>query len=327
MTLADIPGAPTISGTGRPDLKNLFQLPAPHDAPFLKMLAHPAVIHRLNWMIGPGYKVTQSTALCHVKGSSGQMLHSGNTNPTCIGKHYEIANGRVHTRSGINVAWQLADVGPDDGGFVVVPGSHKSCYPLPHSVRTCNERAPIRHIPMRTRVRSLLPGGDGLSRGVPLGGRVTEADSALHVRARRPTPLCMALEQTVNAWLLAPDARACRDRILAGQAPADEPHVIRRCLMALTREQKDPLLRGRLHRRQRASHPALRRSSRRYSAGRGVEIPLRRPRSSAASPTFRKGSTNISHHTPGAALRKGPSRPHLTGVDMTDGAPRSTQRG
>ena len=149
VTLADIPGAPTISGTGRPDLKNLFQLPAPHNAPFLKMLAHPAIIQRLNWMIGAGYRVTQNTALCHVKGSSGQMLHSGNTNPTIIGKHYEMVNGRVHTKSGINVAWQLTDVGPEDGGFVVVPGSHKSCYPLPHSVRLCNERAPIRHLSMR----------------------------------------------------------------------------------------------------------------------------------------------------------------------------------
>jgi ectoine hydroxylase-related dioxygenase (phytanoyl-CoA dioxygenase family) len=149
VTLADIPGAPTISGAGRPDLKDLFQLPALHNASFLKMLAHPAVIQRLNWMIGAGYRVTQNTALCHVKGSSGQMLHSGNANPTCIGKHYEMVNGRVHTMSGINVAWQLNDVGPLDGGFVVIPGSHKSCYPLPHSVRTCNDRAPIRHIPIR----------------------------------------------------------------------------------------------------------------------------------------------------------------------------------
>ena len=149
VTLAEIPGAPTISGTGRPDLKDLFQLPAPHNEPFLKMLAHPAVIQRLNWMIGPGYKVTQNTALCHVKGSSGQMLHSGNANPTSIGKHYEFVSGRVHTKSGMNVAWQLNDVESGDGGFVVIPGSHKSCYPMPHSVRTCNERAPIRHIPMR----------------------------------------------------------------------------------------------------------------------------------------------------------------------------------
>lgn len=149
VTLAEIPGAPTISGTGRPDLKDLFQLPAPHNAPFLKMLAHPAIIQRLNWMIGAGYRVTQNTALCHVKGSSGQMLHAGNANPTSIGKHYEMVNGRAHTQSAINVAWQLTDVGPGDGGFVVVPGSHKSCYPMPQSVRVCNERAPIRHVTMR----------------------------------------------------------------------------------------------------------------------------------------------------------------------------------
>ena len=126
VTLAKIPGAPTISGAGRPDLRDLFQLPAPHNEPFLKMLAHPAIIQRLNWMIGAGYRVTQNTALCHVKGSSGQMLHSGNTNPTIIGKHYEMVNGRVHTKSGINVAWQLNDVKSGDGGFVVIPGSHKS---------------------------------------------------------------------------------------------------------------------------------------------------------------------------------------------------------
>ena len=149
VTLADIPGAPTISGTGRPDLRGLFELPAPHNAPFLRMLAHPAIIQRLNWMIGAGYKVTQNTALCHVKGSSGQMLHAGNANPTDIGKHYEMVNGRAHTRSAINVAWQLNDVGPDDGGFVIVPGSHKSCYPMPQSVRVCNERAPIRHVSIR----------------------------------------------------------------------------------------------------------------------------------------------------------------------------------
>ncbi|MDE0966316.1 MAG: phytanoyl-CoA dioxygenase family protein, partial [Candidatus Latescibacteria bacterium] len=149
VTLADIPGAPTISGTGRPDLKDLFQLPAPHNEPFLKMLAHPAIIQRLNWMIGAGYKVSQNTALCHVKGSSGQMLHAGNANPTSIGKLYEMVNGRAHTKSSINIAWQLTDVGPDDGGFVIVPGSHKSCYPMPQSVRVCNERAPIRHVQMR----------------------------------------------------------------------------------------------------------------------------------------------------------------------------------
>ena len=47
VTLGDIPGAASLSGTGRPDLVGLFDLPEPHCMPFRKMLAHPAVILRL----------------------------------------------------------------------------------------------------------------------------------------------------------------------------------------------------------------------------------------------------------------------------------------
>ena len=41
-----------LAGTGRPDLKGLFELPDGHAAPFLRMLDHPAVIQRLNWLLG-----------------------------------------------------------------------------------------------------------------------------------------------------------------------------------------------------------------------------------------------------------------------------------
>ena len=61
VTLAAIPGAPTIAGTGRPDLQGLLALPAPHCEPFRKMLAHPAVLSRLAWMQGPGAVCTQHT--------------------------------------------------------------------------------------------------------------------------------------------------------------------------------------------------------------------------------------------------------------------------
>ena len=95
VTLGHIPGAPTLTGTGRPDLQDLFSLPEPYCYPFRRMLAHPAVISRLNWMIGAvrcpgqlllyldyqrkhlmpnlrlhlrqGYTVSQNTALCHVQ--------------------------------------------------------------------------------------------------------------------------------------------------------------------------------------------------------------------------------------------------------------------
>ena len=49
----------------------------------------------------------------------------------------------------VTVSIALNNATPENGCIQVIPGSHKSCYPMPHSVRTCNERAPIRHIPMR----------------------------------------------------------------------------------------------------------------------------------------------------------------------------------
>ena len=61
-------------------------------------------------MIGAGSVVSQNTALCHVQGSSGQMLHAGNANPTSVGKVFETQNGRIHTDSSINVAWNLRHV-------------------------------------------------------------------------------------------------------------------------------------------------------------------------------------------------------------------------
>jgi hypothetical protein len=65
VTLGYIPGAPTLAGTGRPDLQDLFNLPEPYCHPFRRMLAHPAVISRLNWMIGavcPSYQFCYCTS-------------------------------------------------------------------------------------------------------------------------------------------------------------------------------------------------------------------------------------------------------------------------
>ena len=50
------------------------------------------------------------------------MLHAGNTNPASVGKYYEMRNGRVHTHSNINVAWQLNATREGDEGFCIIPG-------------------------------------------------------------------------------------------------------------------------------------------------------------------------------------------------------------
>ena len=55
----------------RSSMGELWNLPAPYCEPFRKMLAHPAVIQRLNWMMGSGYAATQCSAFLSEKGGAG----------------------------------------------------------------------------------------------------------------------------------------------------------------------------------------------------------------------------------------------------------------
>ena len=71
-------GSISQAGTGRPLLSGLLDLPAPYNAPFRRMIAHPAVVHRLNWMGGSGYRTGGATVFCAVQGTSGHSLHDGN---------------------------------------------------------------------------------------------------------------------------------------------------------------------------------------------------------------------------------------------------------
>lgn len=107
------------------------------------MIAHPPVHRRCEWLLGPGYREsTDPMGMLHRPGSAGQALHgrpyafqlseqsaagarAGRPNNT-----YDFVDGRVRCGQ-INVGWQFHDVGPEDGGFVVIPGSHRASFPLP----------------------------------------------------------------------------------------------------------------------------------------------------------------------------------------------------
>ena len=130
-------GSPVLAGTGVPSLSNLFELPKPHCDPFRKMIAHPAVIQRLNWMMGSGFRCRSWRAICSPKGTSGHGLHSF-ADPARPVNTYVLQNGRTYCDS-INVAWQLRDVCEADGGFVCIPGSHKARYPSWPELITCED--------------------------------------------------------------------------------------------------------------------------------------------------------------------------------------------
>ena len=70
-------------------------------------------------------------------GTEGHILH-GSGEPFSQSTWYHHQNGRIFCR-GVTVAWQLYDVNEGDGGFAVVPGSHKSQFRTPQGVRTVED--------------------------------------------------------------------------------------------------------------------------------------------------------------------------------------------
>ena len=121
-----------MRGTGRPGIA-VTDLSDEHRRPFQKMLAHPALVHRLNWMLGGHFRTEGMGGIITTRrGGGGQILH-GNGDPIYPNINwwpYRYQNGRCHTGQ-VNVTWQLHDVTEEEGGFVVVPGSHHARYPLP----------------------------------------------------------------------------------------------------------------------------------------------------------------------------------------------------
>ena len=131
----------------RPRLGGLYQLPKPHCEPFRKMIAHPAIVQRLNWMLGYGFRESTEPMCCvYPKGTTGGSLHGQNPGG------YATINGRPLVEQ-VNVAWALHDeaagFGQDSGGFICVPGSHKAAYAIPRALTTSIDLPQVYKPPLR----------------------------------------------------------------------------------------------------------------------------------------------------------------------------------
>ena len=71
----------------------------------------------------------------------GSILHGGGT-PFDPSQYYQVKDGRMYNGL-VVVAYNLHDVGPGDGGFGCVPGSHKSNYPFPSEWRDLADFKPF----------------------------------------------------------------------------------------------------------------------------------------------------------------------------------------
>ena len=136
-----------LRGTHTTRMPAAWNLPQPYCEPFRRMIAHPAIIERLNWMMGSGYDATNCQVICNGRGAAGLRMHAGGTTER-VENHYMFRNGRCYTEY-INVAWQLRDVTAAHGGFCYIPGSHKVTYPMPDGVQFADDdMGMIRHLAM-----------------------------------------------------------------------------------------------------------------------------------------------------------------------------------
>ncbi|HIG54031.1 MAG TPA: hypothetical protein EYQ18_08640 [Candidatus Handelsmanbacteria bacterium] len=136
-----------LQGANRSKMAEVWSLPEPHCEPLRRMIAHPEVVSRLNWMMGSGYEATKCDAFCSKPGAAGIHLHAGGTTQSEL-NHYTFRNGRCYCEY-VNVAWQLRDVTAADGGFCYIPGSHKTAYAMPAGILSADDdMGMIKHLEM-----------------------------------------------------------------------------------------------------------------------------------------------------------------------------------
>ena len=113
--------------------------------PFCELLDHPRILPMLQFMLGDSIRLDRIYGMYMEEGMSAGALHGSNT-PYSPGEFYHVRDGRIHNGFTV-VTWNLADTGPDAGGFCCIPGSHKSNFKLPQEVFETPEKASCVTIP------------------------------------------------------------------------------------------------------------------------------------------------------------------------------------
>ncbi len=96
---------------------------------FRDLMDHPAVLEIVREVCGPNVRLDHAYGIVMARATAGLGLHGGGS-PYDPAQHYRVDAGRI--RTGLTSAqWALVDHPPGGGGFVCIPGSHKSGFALP----------------------------------------------------------------------------------------------------------------------------------------------------------------------------------------------------
>ena len=103
----------TLQGTGRPTLSGFLEMERPYCDPYRALLAHPALVYRLNVMMGKGFRLDHGPLLIGgAKGTEGLTMH-GSGEPHRPMVAYQHQNGETYV-GGVTVTWYLADANAGD---------------------------------------------------------------------------------------------------------------------------------------------------------------------------------------------------------------------
>jgi hypothetical protein len=113
--------------------------PQPHCQPFRQLMTLPRMVRIMLDLVGPGFHLSSANGIVMDAGAEGQRMHGGQRSDGANGQRdawtYTIdRNGQIECNL-INCMYQLSDIGPTDGGTLVVPASHKSFFNLPDEIQ------------------------------------------------------------------------------------------------------------------------------------------------------------------------------------------------
>jgi ectoine hydroxylase-related dioxygenase (phytanoyl-CoA dioxygenase family) len=148
------------NGASGAELQNIVE----GGEPFERLIDHPAWIERLRRYCGEQETYVEGLFIdecfASIRKSGGFFpIHSGGQD-AIVRNQYRYMNGRFRCGQ-VNILLALTDIGPGDGGTLVLPGSHKSQIPHPEFTKPWAERAK-NMTPIEGSVEVHLKAGDAL---------------------------------------------------------------------------------------------------------------------------------------------------------------------
>jgi len=115
---------------------------------FRDQIDNPRVLPYLKELLGDTLRLDHDYAIFAEKGGAPLVLHGGGT-PYDPAQYYHCYHGKIFC--GLTVAsYALVDIGPGEGGFACIPGSHKANFPCPPQYKDLAAASPlVKQLPMK----------------------------------------------------------------------------------------------------------------------------------------------------------------------------------